>query len=211
LDFCSASPSIVRSVKQRDLLNAWLRAFDRRGRLPRLEDYRPERIADELADMMGFDVIGAGDARFLITQEGSRLTATYGNEHIDPDQRTNRYLDDAIGPQRYARVLPSYLACLAHRRPTYSVAMVQDADGKDVSYERLLLPFGSADAVGQIVGSYKAISIEGGFKIKDLMGVSSKPVPENVINAVIDLNIAINISRHALADDLVELDEGADS
>jgi hypothetical protein len=207
MSFCSASPSIIRSVKQRDLLNAWLRAFDRRGRLPRLEDYRPERIADELADMMGFDAIGAGDhARFLITQEGSRLTASYGNEHIDPDKRTNRYLDDAIGPQRYARVLPSYLACLAHRRPTYSVAMVQDADGKDVSYERLLLPFGTADAVEQIVGSYKAISIEGGFKIKNLMGVKSKPVSKSVIEAVIDQSIVMNSSRHAAADDLVELD-----
>jgi hypothetical protein len=137
MDFRSASPSIVRSVKQRDLLNAWLRAFDKRRTLPHLEDYRPDRIADELAEMMGFDVVGEGErARFLITQEGSRLTATYGNEHIDPDKRTNRYLDDVIGPQRYARVLPSYLACLVHKRPTYSVAMVEDADGKDVSYER---------------------------------------------------------------------------
>src|ERR1700709_423006 len=124
MQFESASPSIVRSVKQRDLLNAWLRAFDRRGPLPRLEDYRPDRLAHELADMMGFDVVGKGEhARFLITQEGSRLTATYGNEHIDPNQRTNRYLDDAIGPLRYGRVVPSYLACLAHQRPTYSVAM----------------------------------------------------------------------------------------
>ncbi|MEA2952677.1 MAG: hypothetical protein QOJ96_2197 [Alphaproteobacteria bacterium] len=73
MDFRSASPSIVRPVRQRDLLNAWLRAFDTCGPLPRLEDYRPDRIADELADMMGFDVIGKGErARFLITQEGSR-------------------------------------------------------------------------------------------------------------------------------------------
>jgi hypothetical protein len=206
MKFESASPSIVRSVKQRDLLNAWLRAFDKRGALPRLEDYRPDRVADELADMMGFDVIGNGDhARFLITQEGARLTATYGNEHVDPAKRTNRYLDDAIGPQRYARVLPSYLACLAHRRPTYSVTMVQDADGKDVSYERLLLPFGGAGAVEQIVGSYKAISIEGGFKIRDLMGVSSKPMPENIINAVVDQNMSVDTSRHAAAHDLIEL------
>jgi hypothetical protein len=207
MKFGSASPPIVRSVKQRDLLNAWLRAFDKRRPLPRLENYRPDRVADELADMMGYNVIGDGEhARFLITQEGSRLTATYGNEHIDPDKRTNRYLDDAIGPQRYARVLPSYLACLAYRRPTYSVTMVQDADGKDVSYERLLLPFGSADAVEQIVGSYKAISIEGGFKIRDLMGVSSKPSPVSVVNAVIDQNTVVNAARHAAADDLVELD-----
>jgi hypothetical protein len=208
MDLRSASPSVVRSVKQRDLLNAWLRAFDKRGALPRLEDYRPDRIADELADMMGFDVIGKNEqARFLITQEGSRLTATYGNEHIDPNQRTNRYLDDAIGPLRYGRVVPSYRACLAHQRPTYSVAMVQDADGKDVSYERLLLPFGTAATVKQIVGSYKAISIEGGFKIKDLMGVSSKPVPETIINAVIDQNAAAKPARYAAADDLVELEQ----
>src|SRR5580692_7404681 len=102
--------------------------------------------------MMGFDVIGEGcDARFLITQEGVRLTATYGNEHIDPDKRTNRYLDDAIGPAQYERVVTLYRTCLARKRPTYSISMVQDADGKDVLYERLLLPFGSAGHVEQIV------------------------------------------------------------
>jgi hypothetical protein len=207
MQFESASASIVRSVKQRDLLNAWLRAFDKRGALPRLEDYRPDRIVDELADMMGFDVIGDGErARFLITQEGSRLTATYGNEHIDPERRTNRYLDDAIGPLRYGRVVPSYRACLQRKRPTYSVSLVQDADGKDVSYERLLLPFGSTGAVEQIVGSYKAISIEGGFKIRDLMGITSKPVPVGIVNAVVDRSIAPCSPRHAAADDLVELD-----
>ena len=157
--------------------------------------------------MMAYNVVGCGEhARFLITQEGSRLSATYGNEHIDPDKRTNRYLDDAIGPLRYGRVVPSYRACLASKRPTYSVSRVQDADGKDVSYERLLLPFGSADHVEQIVGSYKAISIEGGFKIRNLMGLSSKPVPVSVVNAVIDQNIAAKPSRHAAVGDLVELD-----
>src|ERR1019366_85564 len=104
--------------------------------------------------MMGFAVEGSGDtARFLITQEGSRLTATYGNEHIDPDKRTNRYLDDAIGPDRDARAVPSSRPCRPRRRPTYSVSMLQDADGKYFSYERLLLPCGSAGGVEQIVGS----------------------------------------------------------
>jgi hypothetical protein len=192
-------------VKQRDLLNAWLRALGKRL-LPAIADYRPDRIADELADMMGFDVAGKGDdARFVITQEGARLTATYGNEHIDPDKRTNRYLDDAIGPARYARVVPSYRACLLRRRPTYSVSTVLDADGKDVSYERLLLPFGSAGEVEQIVGSYKAISIEGGFKINNLMGIKSKSRPESVINAVIDHDIIRAPAGRAAADDVIEL------
>jgi hypothetical protein len=205
MQFESANPSVVRSVKQRDLLNAWLRALGKRT-LPAIADYQPDRIADELADMMGFDVVGEGcDARFRITQEGARLTATYGNEHVDPDKRTNRYLDDAIGPARYARVVASYRACLARKRPTYSVSTVLDADGKDVSYERLLLPFGSAGAVEQIVGSYKAISIEGGFKINNLMGIKSKSRPESVINAVIDLDVVRGPARGGAADDVIEL------
>jgi hypothetical protein len=206
MQFESANPSVVRSIKQRDLLNAWLRTRSKYRALPVRADYRPDRIADELAEMMGFDVEGGGDnARFLITQEGSRLTATYGNEHIAPDKRTNRYLDDAIGPARYARVVPSYQACVTRKRPTYSISMVQDPDGKDVSYERLLLPFGSGEVVEQIVGSYKAISIDGGFKINNLMGIKSKAVPESIINAVIDLDFAAAPSSHRAANDVIEL------
>ena len=63
----------------------------------------------------------------------------------------------------YARVVASYRACLAHKRPTYSVSTVQDGDGKNVCYERLLLPFGKSGTVEQIVGSYKAISIDATF------------------------------------------------
>ena len=206
MDFESANPSVVRSVRQRHLLDAWLRARGNRRTLPALGDYQPDGIADELAEMMGFAVEGSGDtARFLITQEGSRLAATYGNEHIDPDKRTNRYLDDAIGPALYARVVPCYRACLKRKRPTYSISMVQDPDGKDVSYERLLLPFGSAGNVEHIVGSYKAISIEGGFKITNLMGITSTATPVNVIHTVIELDVIRGPVDISAADDVIEL------
>ena len=209
MEFASANPSVVRSVKQRELLNAWLRARTRpRPRpLPSVRDYQPDRIADEIADMMGFDVTGNGEAaRFLITQEGARLTATYGNEHIEPDRRINRYLDDAIDPVQYARVLPCYQVCLARKRPTYSICMVRDADGKEVSFERLLLPFGSADTVEQIVGSYKAISIEGSFKITNLMAIKPKTPPVTVIKAVIDLDFVRAPVARGTSDDIIEID-----
>jgi hypothetical protein len=206
MEFESASPSVVKSIKQRDLLNAWLRALRKSAPLPAIQDYRPNGIADELADMMGFDVNGDGDdARFLITQEGSRLTATYGSEHIEPAERTNRYLDDAIGPDRYARVVPPYRACLSRKRPIYSIATVQDPDGKEVSYERLLLPFGSAGNVEQIVGSYKTISIEGRFKITNLMGLKPRTLPVNIVKAVIDRDIVRGPMGHRASNDLIEL------
>jgi hypothetical protein len=204
--FTSANPSVVRSIKQRVLLNAWLRVARRREPLPLLADFEPDNTADELADMMGFNVeVGGDKARFIITYEGARLTATYGNDHVDQAKRTNRSLEDAIGPDRYARVLPSYLACVEYKRPTYSVSTVHDGDGKDVSYERLLLPFGKGDAVEQIVGTYKAISPEGGFKVNNLMGLKSQRVPVTVINAVIDLDFVPVGADTRAADDVVEL------
>jgi hypothetical protein len=204
--FHSANPSIIKSIRQRELLNTWLRAIRKPKPLPSLLDFKPDRINyDELSDMMGFNVEGDGEtARYVITHEGSRLTATYGNEHIDPALRTNRYLDDAIGPDRYGRVVPSYRACIALKRPTYCISMVRDGDGKDVSYERLLLPFGPGERVEQIVGSYKAISFDGGFKVNNLMGIRPHSLPVVAINAVIDQEI----TRRSVAlpdDDIVEI------
>jgi hypothetical protein len=187
MEFSSADPSVVKSITQRVLLNAWLRAQRKPDTLPMACDFQTESSADERADMMEFDVVGDGDAaRFLIKQEGTRLTTAYGNEPIDPRQRTKRYLDDAIGAERYAGVILSYRTCLARKRPTYTIATVLDADGKDVSYERLLLPFGHGDTVEQLVGSYKAISIEGGFRLRNLMGVKAKTAPVVTVRAVID-------------------------
>ena len=204
MEFDSANPSVVKSIRQRVLLNAWLRARPQPHALPSVDDFQSDTTGEELPDMMSFSVEGEGESvRFLITHEGTRLTAAYGNDHVDPAKRTNRYLDDAIGPERYARVLPCYRACLLQKRPAYSISTVLDADGKDVSYERLLLPFGRGDRVKQIIGSYKAISIEGGFKIKGLMGVTPKAVPAIQIRAVIDRDF-VPVNRRS-ADDVVEL------
>jgi hypothetical protein len=207
MTFVSADASVVRSIKQRVLLNGWLRARGRGQALPIRADFQVEGIADELDDMMGFDVEGDGEAaRYLITQEGARLAATYGSGHIAPEQRTSRYLDNAIGPERYARVAPCYLACIVRKRPTYSISRVADSDGKDVSYERLLLPFGRAGRVEQIVGSYKAISIDGGFKIDNLMGIAAATAPVREVSAVIDRELARRPPGVCISDDIVEAD-----
>ena len=207
LEFESANPSVVRSIKQRVLLNAWTRALRPAAALPAIADFKPDRLADELPDMMRFDVEGSGDgARFFITHEGWRLAAAYGNEHLDPAERVNRYLDVLIDPIVYARVLPCYMTCIRRRRPTYSIASVKDEDGKDVSFERLLLPFGSGEVVEKIIGSYKAISIDGGFKVENLMGLRTDTRPVRLLNAVVDQELARRPSGVRVADDIVEAD-----
>ena len=114
MEFESANPSVVRSIKQRDLLNAWLRALGADRTLPALADYRPDRIADELPDMMGFDVEGERRHRAVPDHPGRREADRNLRQRAHrPRSATNRYLDDAIGPERYARVVACYRACLA--------------------------------------------------------------------------------------------------
>jgi len=207
MEYASSDPSVVRSIRQRVLLNAWLRALRQGVPLPALIDFDPEAGLDEIADMMGFDVQGDGEAaRFLITQEGARLSTTYVNEHIAPEHRTNRYLDDAIRPDQYARVIDCYRACIASKRPTYTITTIKDPDGKEVSYERLLLPFGGNGAVEHIVGSYKTISIDGGFQISNLMGARPTAAPMRLVNAVIDRDAPRRPAGVRASHDVVEVD-----
>lgn len=204
MEFASANPSVIRSIKQRILLNAWLRMARNPESLPAAADFQPEDIADELADMVGFDVEEAGDgARFLITQEGARVALTYGSN--DAKRRTNRYLEEAVGPDRYARIAIYYRTLLARKRPIYSITTVRDADGKEVSFERLLLPFGETDRVERIVGSYKTISVEGRFKVENLLGPKPKTMPVPVVRAVIDLDVVRGPTEGPTSDDLAEL------
>lgn len=183
-DFVSSPPSVVKSIRQRDLLNCWLR-LARASALPGHADFQPDRLDEELVDMMVFEVVtGGAEPRFLIHHEGRNLTLAYGNE--PPPRRGNmlQYLDDAIGPIRYASVADSYLACVHLGRPIYSVARVRDVDGKDVDYERLLMPFAADGALQIIVGSYKTISLEGRFEARDIMSFEiDRPV--TVLRAVI--------------------------
>jgi hypothetical protein len=206
MEFASADPSVIKSIRQRYLLNEWLRLAGKQPPLPLQRDFQLDRVDDEMADMMGYDVVGEADgARFLITHQGARLATTYGNDRIDPAERP-RFLDEKVGPARYANVVDLYRACLRHRRPAYSISTVQDADGKEVSYERLLMPFGEGEVVQQIIGSFKSISIEGGFKISNLMGLRPKAEPVILVRAIINRAFVPAQSGRHSADEIIELD-----
>ena len=206
MEFASADPSVIKSIRQRYLLNEWLRLAGKRPPLPLQRDFQLDRVDEETVDMMRYDVVGEADgARFLITHQGARLATTYGNERVDPAER-RRFLDEAIGPERYANVVDIYRACLRHRRPVYSISTVDDADGKEVSYERLLMPFGSGEAVQQIIGSFKSISVEGGFKISNLMGLRPKAEPVILVRAIIDRAFVPAQAASHSSDEIIELD-----
>lgn len=52
VEFESANPTVVKSIKQRDLLNTWLRLYARERAIPRIGEYEPSRLAEELPDLV---------------------------------------------------------------------------------------------------------------------------------------------------------------
>ena len=183
LEFESAPPSVVKSIKQRDLLNTWLRLYARDQSLPRMDEYQPERFEDELPDLVFFTVnANEQPPRLKIDSDGTRMSSAYGNTG------KGRYLDQYLGARLAPIVMPVYYACIARRLPAYTIATIDDIYGRIVAYERLLLPFSDGGNVTHIIASLKTISEDGGFEIKNLMrGGDKLPVPK--LRAIIDRDL----------------------
>jgi hypothetical protein len=198
LDFESANPSVVKSIKQRDLLNTWLRLYARGQLMPRVEEYQPTRLADELADLVYYTVDAAQQPpRLTIQSEGTRMSSAYGNTG------KGRHLDEYLGPRLAPIVMPVYHECLKRALPVYTIANIDDIYGRIVAYERLLLPFSEGGQVTHVIASLKTISEDGGFEIKNLMrGNDSMPTPK--LRAVIDRDLFHRAPGRIPAGDVIE-------
>ena len=180
LDFQSANPTIVKSIKQRDLLNIWSRLYARDQRAPRLDEYQPARLADELPDMVYMTIDTAHEPpRAIIDSDGTRMSTAFGYTG------KGRYLDEFLGPRLAPIVMPVYYKCIECALPVYTIAHIDDAYGRIVAYERLLLPFSNGGEVSNIIASLKTISEDGKFEIRNLMrGNDALPTPK--LRVVID-------------------------
>jgi hypothetical protein len=184
MDFESANPTIVKSIKQRDLLNTWLRLYAREQKLPSIAEYRPERIEDELPDLVFFTIDATQrPPHIIIDSDGTRMASAYG--HTGKGRR----LEDYLGPSLAPLVMPIYYESIRRRLPAFTIAHIDDVYGRIVAYERLLLPFSDRDGtVTHIIGSLKTISEDGGFEIRNLMrGNETLPVPK--LRTIIDRDL----------------------
>ena len=198
MEFESANPTIVKSIKQRDLLNTWLRLYARAQRVPRIEEYQPERLADELPDLVFYAVDAAHlPPRLLIRSDGTRMSAAYGHTG------KGRYLDEYLGVRLAPVVMPVYHQCLARGLPVYTIADIDDVYGRLVAYERLLLPFSDGDHITHVIASLKTICEDGGFEIRNLMRGNDSP-PATKLCAVIDRDLFHRAPGRIPAGDLIE-------
>lgn len=180
LEFESAQPSVVKSIKQRDLLNTWLRLYARNQSPPRIDEYQPARIEEEQPDLVYCTVdMRQQPPRLTIQSDGTRMSSAYGSSG------KGRYLDEYLGARLAPIVMPIYHECIARRLPAFTIANIDDIYGRIVAYERLLLPFSEGDGVTHIIASLKTISEDGGFEIRNLMrGSDQLPVPK--LRTIID-------------------------
>jgi hypothetical protein len=183
VQFESTNPTIVKSIKQRDLLNTWLRLYAREQALPAIDEYQPDRIEDELPDLVYYTIdIAQTPPRLKIDSDGTRMSSAYGHTG------KGRYLEEYLGARLAPIVMPVYYECIARGLPAYTIAHIDDIYGRIVAYERLLLPFAQGGKVSHIIASLKTISEDGGFEIRNLMrGNDQLPVPK--LRTIIDRDL----------------------
>ena len=198
MEFQSANPSVVKSIKQRDLLNTWLRLYARDQRMPRIEEYEPSRLADELPDMVYYTVDTAQPSpRLTIESNGTRMSSAYGHTG------KGRYLDEYLGPRMAPIVMPVYHECVDRSLPVYTISNIDDIYGRIVAYERLLLPFSEGGSVTHLIASLKTICEDGGFEIRNLMrGNDSLPTPK--LRAIVDRDLFHRAPGRIPAGDVIE-------
>ena len=195
----SADRSVIKAIRQRGLLTEWSRHHAASGRLPSLNSYCPDFFDEEKRDMLMYEIADQGaEPRLIIRYDGQRLSQAY--DAI----RKGVALQDVMGPKRAAMILPIYYACVQRRLPIYSICAATDVHGTQVDFERLLLPFGTADRVTDVIASLKTISAEGSFEQKRLLRADETPVFSLI--AVIDTNLAAQRPSRTIADDIVAVE-----
>ena len=200
MEFESTKPSVVKSIKQRDLLNTWLRLYDRTQSMPSFAEYQPERIEDERPDLVFYTVDASSKPpRLTIQSDGTRMSNAYGYTG------KGKLLDEYLGARLAPVVMPVYYQCIARKLPVYTISTIDDIYGRLVAYERLLMPFSDGGEVTHILASLKTISEDGGFEIKNLMrGNDSLPTPK--LRSVIDRDLFHRAPGRIAAGEVIEFD-----
>jgi hypothetical protein len=183
LHFESTNSTVVKSIRQRDFLNTWLRLYARSQTIPRIDEFHPERIEEDLPDTVFFTVDAtAQPPRLTIESDGTRMATAYGHSG------KGRLLDDYLGARLAPVVMPIYRECVARRLPAYTIADIDDIYGHVVAYERLLLPFSDGGPVTHLIASLKTISENGSFEIRNLMR-GNDVAPNFRLCAIIDRDL----------------------
>jgi hypothetical protein len=148
-------PWAVKSRRQSELLNAWLKIRERRGAPPSLADFDADiRRYPDQNELTIYEVVreAAALARYLIVKESVAFKRSFGQSG------TGRFLDDVLPPLSWRKTRPNFDTCVQLRLPVYVAFSIVERNEEHVVYERLLLPFASGGPVTGLLSSLKTTS-----------------------------------------------------
>src|SRR5262245_31520565 len=171
MEFMQSGPDIVRSDRQRWLLDHW--ASKRNGGSPPIwRGLNSNEFAIPFDYLAWMEVVEEdGAPRFLMRFHGPRLAVALGS--IEGE---GKFIDDFLPPSYLNAANATYREVVRTKRPVYTVSDMRDPTGQIVHHERLLLPFSTDGArVDRILASIEAGSPEGPIEMRNLMKSPVRP------------------------------------
>jgi hypothetical protein len=141
--------------------------------VPQWQKLDVERLSGFQENLSFLDVVrdAGGAMRFLIRFHGQTIRRAYAS----PDGR-GRYLDEIVSATTCSTGLAPYEKAARDGMPIYTILQVSDRQGRNVSAERLLLPFGRDGATAdRILAAFEFICDEGAFDSDALLQSTDSP------------------------------------
>lgn len=129
----------IPSPRARALFDWWTGMLAGRA-MPLRRDFLAEELAAWWPDLILYDVErGNGAIRFRFRVHGANAVTSDGGNF------TGRHLDDVLPAHMAQPIVDCYRAVEQTRLPLYSQSHRLSAQGYNVSFERLIVPFGAGD------------------------------------------------------------------
>lgn len=180
LQYPTRSPDVVKSVRQRWMLTYWTRLRGERP-LPAWADLDEAELESSFDDLSIIDVLPHnGTHIFRIRNHGKNVGAMFA------DECAGKLLAETLPDTTRAATLETYEYATGARMPVFTTSEVNDAQGRVVLYERLLLPFSEdGKRVTRILAFLETVSHEGTFRRRELLVKSGNSPVQYSLKAVL--------------------------
>src|SRR5438046_791679 len=164
MQFKFAPPEAIKSVTQRALASYWDRLAAGRA-FPAFTEFEPEASRHDPKQLVVWNIEGAGRLlKFRALYEGENVAEVFNSIWAGKTM-------EQVVPMSLRRItLDAAKECAASGCPVYMVLSTWDAHDTRIDCERLLLPFGSAGKVEQLLGSLQLTNVPNSARRKRAVG-----------------------------------------
>ena len=161
LDFAVGSLSCIKSVSQRGLAAYWDRVSAARP-YPSFDEFDPGPRLHDPKQLVVWKVEDGPRRNFRALSVGGLVREAFNTNW------TGKTLEEVTPPLLLLPVMSASQEWADAGCAVYTVLRTEDGSGQFIDFERLLLPFGRANRVEQIVASLQLVSVKGSFERRNV-------------------------------------------